>query len=205
MESATSQVTRQLSKICSSTQALFIPAFMCQVHWCEYHHRRCLLDNFVSLCTILCCAVLISHYTFTVHLYQLAVNFRDGNVTPITTKSPYKLLHGTEFPNSLQLYIIFSDEEHLTDWLWHHLLHVAPTTTATAYQKNMLDLTPKSQEWEPYLLNMPYCCTIKVRNNITNKLLKFLIQHILEQSSTINCPGNFINSKLYTKGRLLRN
>ena len=203
MESATSQVTRQLSKICSSTQALFIPAFMCQVHWCEYHHRRCLLDNFVSLCTILCCADL------SLHLHRTSLSTgsqfqrrkRNTNNNQITLQTS----HGTEFPNSLQLYIIFSDEEHLTDWLWHHLLHVAPTTTATAYQKNMLDLTPKSQEWEPYLLNMPYCCTIKVRNNITNKLLKFLIQHILEQSSTINCPGNFINSKLYTKGRLLRN
>jgi hypothetical protein len=40
--------------------------------------------------TILClsapfCAALISPYTVTAHLYQLAVNFREGNVTPINT------------------------------------------------------------------------------------------------------------------------
>ena len=84
------------------------------------------------------CAALISPYTVTAHLYQLAVNFREGNVTPINTKSPYKLLHSTKYPNSLQLFIILSTEHHLTDWLWHHLLHVAPTTSATFYQKKIM-------------------------------------------------------------------
>jgi hypothetical protein len=109
--------------------------------------------------TVLClsasfCAVLIFPYAVTVHLYQLAVNFREGNVTPIKTKSPYKLLHRTKYPNSMQLYTIL-----LLNTSVHHLLHAAPTTSATFYIKNMLDLTPKWQEREPNLLNLPYCCT----------------------------------------------
>jgi len=51
---------------------------------------------------------------------------------------------------------------------------------------------------EPYLLNVPYCHTVTGKETIINKLLMFLIQHFLEQLSTINCPENYVKSKLYT-------
>jgi hypothetical protein len=67
---------------------------------------------------------------------KLMVNFIGGHALHTKIKSRYEILCRNKCPFLMPLHIHLSTEQHLTDRLLLDLLHVTPTTSAKAYQKN---------------------------------------------------------------------
>jgi hypothetical protein len=79
------------------------------------------------------------HFLTTVLIsppYLLPVNLDGGkHVSPTNTEPHQELLCGTKLPISFPLHINFSQEQDLIYWLFRHLLHVTPNTSAASYRK----------------------------------------------------------------------
>jgi hypothetical protein len=74
--------------------------------------------------------MLYSRYGITVHLNQLASNFRGGNTIPHETTSHFELLCGITFPVSWLAHELSKTK------FFYHLLHVTLTLSVIFFQKD---------------------------------------------------------------------
>ena len=96
--------------------------------------------------------------TTTIHLCQLSVNFDGETCFAHLNWITLQFLCRTKFQKPLPLYINWSSEQHLTDWLLSCTFCVTPTTSAISYKNITCLINTELLVGESLLLNMLWAC-----------------------------------------------
>jgi len=93
--------------------------------------------------------MMLSLYTITIHLHQLAVNLKGGNILSIQTVSHHKVVYMTGFPISLPMHINLFPKEHY--WLTYTICCML--SPLHPRQNKRLVQHQNLHSWEHYLQN----------------------------------------------------